>query len=155
LHSSFACLKRLDTRERGAAVILVVDDHADAGATLARLLRRVGLHGESVTNGTAALAVLDAVRPEAVILDHHMPVMTGLDVLRRIRETPALDGLPVLMYSADADPRDVEEARRLGAADWVTKGEGDSGDVLADIARAMKAAANPVALASALSVRTE
>lgn len=122
-------------------MILVVDDDADIGDLLARLLRGVGLQGEAVTSGTAALAVLEGLRPEAVILDQQMPVMTGLDVLRQMRQNPRLEKIPVIIYSGDGKPEDIKEARRLGAAEWLTKAENDWGDVLSGVTRAMKTAA--------------
>lgn len=119
-------------------MILVVDDHADSADLLARLLRGVGLQGEAVSSGTAALAILEMLLPEAVILDHQMPVMTGLEVLRKMRESRRCEAIPVIIYSANCDPRDFEEAQRLGAAEWLIKCKDDWGDVLSSITRVLK-----------------
>ena len=51
-----------------------------------------------------------------------MPELSGLDVLRTIRSDASLQSLPVILYSADHDPNDVVEAKRLGAQDYLVKG---------------------------------
>ena len=103
-------------------MILIVDDHLDTGALLARLLRGSGYDAIAVTSGKAALHMLPNVRASLVILDKCMPELSGLDVLRTIRADAALSSIPVILYSADDDASDVAEAKRLGAQDYLVKG---------------------------------
>lgn len=103
-------------------MILIVDDHLDTGAMLARLLRGSGYEVVAVTSGKAALAMLPKVRPSVVILDKCMPDLSGLDVLRIIQSDAALRTIPVILYSADDDPAEIVEAKRLGAQDYLVKG---------------------------------
>jgi len=67
--------------------ILVVDDNADAGDTLAALLTELGATVTVFHDGQAALEALDASDPDAVLLDLGMPGMDGFEVARRIRAT--------------------------------------------------------------------
>jgi CheY-like chemotaxis protein len=62
--------------------------------------------------------------PCLMLLDLKMPLVTGLDVLRRIRGQPGLKMLPVLVFSASASPGDVDEAYRLGASAFLVKPSG-------------------------------
>ena len=121
-------------------MILVVDDNTDAGAALAHLLERVGLDGVCADGGPRALASMANVRPDAVVLDFHMPGMDGIEVLREIRARPGLADVPVLIYSAYPDADAIRSARALGAADWLVKGCDGWGDVVRGIADALRTA---------------
>ena len=59
--------------------------------------------------------------PSAIVLDAMMPVMDGYEVLRRIRETPELQSIPVIMLTARKQERDVIGALELGASDFIAK----------------------------------
>jgi two-component system response regulator len=56
-----------------------------------------------------------------IILDFKMPLRTGLDVLRWLREHPLLRTLPVIMFSSSAHRRDIEHAYMLGVNAFVVK----------------------------------
>jgi len=103
-------------------MILIVDDQKDAGTGLERLLRYAGHDSVSVTGGAEALAMLHVRKPSLMILDVNMPEMDGLSVLRTIREHDQLKDVRVVMYSADAHPETMKEAKRLGAVDFLVKG---------------------------------
>ena len=105
---------------RGAAV-LVVDDNEANRDLLSRRLVGAGWAVVSAASGPAALAALAEGRFDAVLLDVMMPEMDGLEVLRRIRKRHGVGELPVVMASALGETRDVVEALRLGANDYVTK----------------------------------
>jgi CheY-like chemotaxis protein len=103
-------------------MILIVDDQKDAGTGLERLLRYSGHDSVSVTGGAEALAMLHVRKPSLMILDVNMPEMDGLTVLRTIKEHDDLKDIRVAMYSADARPETIKEAKRLGAVDFLVKG---------------------------------
>ena len=104
------------------AHILVVDDYLDTCRVMARLLRRVGYGAECAGSGRAALDYLHAQPVDLVLLDISMPGMDGMEVLARMRADARLRAVPVVMYSALTDERQQEEARRLGAQDYIVKG---------------------------------
>jgi PAS domain S-box-containing protein len=66
--------------------VLVVDDHEDAAATLARMLRLMGYEVEVAHDGRAGLDRGDAFRPEVVLMDIGMPRLNGFDAARLMRE---------------------------------------------------------------------
>jgi CheY-like chemotaxis protein len=102
-------------------MILIVDDQLDGGTALARLLKRCGHDAVAVGDGSAALSLLQATRPDVLVLDYHMPDMSGLDVMRTLRADARNRDIPVIFYSADADPDAVAEAIELGAKDYLIK----------------------------------
>jgi CheY-like chemotaxis protein len=122
--------------------ILIVDDVADARDMLARLLRLDGHDTRTAEDGATALASVESDPPDLMLLDVTMPDMDGLEVLRRLRDRPGgARGMPVVMFSAVPDPRLADEARRLGAVDYVVKGSVDACGLLDRLARHLTAAA--------------
>ncbi len=105
---------------RGTA-LLVVDDNEDNRDLLSRRLVAAGYAVAVASSGPEALAALAEGRFDAVLLDVMMPEMDGLEVLRRIRARYGVNELPVVMASALGESRDLVEALRLGANDYVTK----------------------------------
>jgi CheY-like chemotaxis protein len=103
------------------ARILVVDDLPANLDLMARRLERSGFEVLTASHGPRALEVLRTETVDLVLLDIMMPGMTGLEVLRRIRETWSSAVLPVIMVTAKTDDEDVKEALDMGADDYVTK----------------------------------
>ncbi|HEX4645749.1 MAG TPA: response regulator [Verrucomicrobiae bacterium] len=62
--------------------------------------------------------------PCLMLLDLKMPMVTGLDVLKQIRRQPGLKMLPVIVFSASAVPKDVDEAYQIGASAFLLKPSG-------------------------------
>jgi CheY-like chemotaxis protein len=77
-------------------------------------------------HGVAALEVLSAQRVDLAIIDIHMPVMNGVELIRKIRATPALADLPVIVQTSDLTAlgapiwRDLHVSVRLDKADFLT-----------------------------------
>lgn len=80
--------------------ILVVDDEFDLVGTLRSILEGEGYATESCTDGRATLSRLDAHRPDLLLMDVMLPLLSGLEVLRTMKATPGLDGIPVVLMSA-------------------------------------------------------
>ena len=59
--------------------------------------------------------------PSYIFLDLNMPRMTGKDCLSAIKSNPSLAGIPVVIYSTSSDPKDIQDTKALGAADYVVK----------------------------------
>lgn len=59
--------------------------------------------------------------PGLVLLDLNIPRFSGLEVLKWIREQPRFASLPVVVYTSSEDPMDQEQARQLGANDYIVK----------------------------------
>jgi CheY-like chemotaxis protein len=102
--------------------ILVVDDAEDCIATLDLALQALpGIVIRAQPSAEAALAYLEHDRVSAVITDIHLPEMTGLELVARIREDPRFRTLPILVVSADTDPATPARALGLGANAFFAK----------------------------------
>ena len=100
--------------------ILVVDDSPVARRLTGRLIERdPALRVVYAATGEEALALLPRVRPAAVVTDLQMPGMSGLDLVRAIREDHP--GVPVVLMTAGGSEEVVVEALRAGAASYVAK----------------------------------
>jgi CheY-like chemotaxis protein len=115
--------------------ILVVDDNLDVCKPLATLIRHLGYDGQYATGGEAAIQFASAHHPALVILDVMMPGMDGLEVLRRLKADARTSAIPVVMFSAVADPEFRTHALGKGAADYWIKAGVDFKELRGRIAR--------------------
>lgn len=99
--------------------ILVVDDDANIREVIHAILTQAGFEVALVSNGEAALDLLKGSRFALVLLDVHMPRMSGINVLAAIRRLPKAP--PVLMVTADGQSATVREAMSLGCVGYVAK----------------------------------
>jgi diguanylate cyclase (GGDEF)-like protein len=104
-----------------SATLLLVDDDAMNRDALARRLSRSGYSVVTADSGGDALRVVRERRIDAVLLDVMMPGMSGLETLRRLRQTRSVADLPVIMVTAKDQSDDIIEALDLGANDYVAK----------------------------------
>lgn len=101
--------------------LLVVDDNEDNRDMLARRLRKRGFDVDTAEDGFVALDRAESDHFDLIILDIMMPGMSGLEVLRRLREIYPRAELPILMATAKSGSDDMVKALELGANDYVTK----------------------------------
>ncbi|MFD1937907.1 MULTISPECIES: response regulator [Nonomuraea] len=99
--------------------VMVVDDHPMWRDAVARDLTEAGYEVvATVGEGRQALRVAQAVRPDVVVLDLHLPDMSGAQV------AGGLPGVKILVLSASAEQEDVLEAVKAGAAGYLVKSAG-------------------------------
>jgi len=104
--------------------VLVADDSAIVRAMVKKALGMAGLDlGEvhEAADGREALDVLGRAWVDVVFADINMPIMNGLDLVRIMRETPALAATPVIVVSSDRSRAHMEELERCGVRAFVKK----------------------------------
>lgn len=117
------------------ACVLTIDDEAGIRRNLSAYLEDCGYRTLEAGNGREGLEVFLAHRPDVVLCDLRMPGMDGLEVLDRIRETSP--DTPVIVVSGVGTQRDVVEALRRGAWDYLTKPIQDMEFLESAVARAL------------------
>ena len=101
--------------------ILIVDDVADNRMVLTRRFQRRNFDITEADCGMAALDLIERHSFDLVLLDIMMPDITGVEVLRKIRQKYSQSKLPVIMVTANSRSDDIVEALEVGANDYVTK----------------------------------
>lgn len=110
----------LDDGVRQAGV-LVVDDNEQNLELLQAYLDDLGCTIRTARDGVEAMAEVDALVPDLVLLDVMMPRMSGFQVCERIKASPRTRDVPVIMVTALNEVGDVERAVEAGADDFLTK----------------------------------
>jgi len=101
--------------------IMIVEDEAHIATMLRYNLEKTGFAVIETTNGEDALTLLAERKPDAVLLDWGLPLISGFEVCRRIRCSPELKSLPVIMLTARGEEEDRVRGLDVGADDYVTK----------------------------------
>lgn len=101
--------------------VLVVDDSELTREMLVSLLQRLDYIVDQAVDGADAFQLLSQQAPQLVITDIDMPVMDGLTLLRKIRQHPDLEQLPVIVFSTRDSQDDQQRALSGGANDYLVK----------------------------------
>lgn len=117
---------------------LIADDHPANRMVLRRLLEKAGHHVEEVESGDEVLALLTERDFDAVLIDLHMPGVSGLDIMREVRvmEAGAPRRTPFMVLTADVTPEAMQACEQAGARSFLPKPivAGRLLEALADIA---------------------
>ena len=128
------------------ATILIIDDERMLCDLLQEMLRRQGHEVFTAYSGQEGVQAFHRRRPQFTLLDLHLPDMSGIEVLRRIRENDPKAA--VMILTGAASDKLEREAQELGVADFLIKGL--SPEVLINaVSRALQPPAQPASLGSA------
>ncbi|MBI4370658.1 MAG: response regulator [Elusimicrobia bacterium] len=119
------------------ALILVVDDEHDFRVIARHVLERGGYRVETASDGEEALRRFDALRPDLVVLDGHLPDLDGFEVCRRLRARPSGAKVPILLCTVRSALSTVAEGLAAGADGYVLK-PFEMEELLARVAAALK-----------------
>ena len=101
--------------------ILVVDDNPDVRAYVSAILREQGYVITTARNGAEGLKVAVNQRPHLIVTDLMMPQVSGLDLIRAIRQDQDLRGIPVILLTAKANEDTRVEGAEQGADAYLAK----------------------------------
>lgn len=101
--------------------ILIVDDNDLTRKLCRALLVRNGFEVEEAADGVAGLEAARREPPALILLDIQMPELDGLEVVRRLRDDPALREVPVVALTAYAMKGDREQMLAAGFVDYVSQ----------------------------------
>lgn len=101
--------------------VLIVEDEEDAAELFAEMMRVSGFRVLKTSSSAPAIAMMNADKPDVVILDVMMPDISGLEVLRQMRMAPELSNIPVVVVSAKSMPADIKNGMEAGASTYLTK----------------------------------
>jgi two-component system chemotaxis response regulator CheY len=100
---------------------LVVDDSRVIRKVARRILEDMGFEIAEAADGMEALAWCRAAMPDAILLDWNMPVMNGIEFLRKLREEPQGEAPIVVFCTVENDLGHIQEALDAGANEYIMK----------------------------------
>lgn len=100
---------------------LIVDDSRVIRKVARRIVEALQFEATEAADGLEALAVCRSAMPDVILLDWYMPVMDGLEFLRRLRSLPGGEAAVVVVCSSETDVSRIAEALDAGADEYVMK----------------------------------
>jgi two-component system, chemotaxis family, chemotaxis protein CheY len=102
---------------------LVVDDSKTIRTIIRRILSGLGYEVLEAENGLAALAIIETEKAavKIVLADWNMPVMNGLELVKRLRQDPELASLKVMMVTTETEIGQMTSALAAGANEYIMK----------------------------------
>lgn len=105
----------------GNARILVVDDEPDVVTMIERMLQSEGFEVLQAYDGISALDVAEREKPDVILLDIMMPMMSGYEVCEQLKANPQTQHIPVLCFSSAHTQDAWTKSQRVGAATLLSK----------------------------------
>lgn len=121
--------------------ILVVDDNPDLRSYVSRILRQENYQVRTARNGAEGFQVAQEERPQLIVADLMMPEVSGLDMIRMIRDSQQLKGTPIILLTAKADEASRIEGTEQGADAYLSKPFNDR-ELLAEVRNLLALKAN-------------
>jgi len=102
--------------------VLVVDDFSTMRRIVKNILRQLGfVNIIEADDGTTAWEVLQKQKVDFIVSDWNMPLMTGIELLRKVRADPKLGEMPFLMVTAEAQQENILEAAQARVSNYIVK----------------------------------
>jgi two-component system chemotaxis response regulator CheY len=102
--------------------IMLVDDSPTILMSMGAILGRAGYNVAKAASGEEALRELQTgQKPSLIITDLNMGAMNGIDLIRRLRQTPTTRFTPIIMLTTESAMDKRQEARSAGATGWIVK----------------------------------
>ena len=110
-----------NTSTLNMARILVAEDQSDLREMISFTLRLAGHQVVATTDGAQALQEAQDSRPDLIILDLHMPRMTGYEVCRQLKALDEFKDTPVIIISAKGSADEIQAGLDAGANEYIRK----------------------------------
>ena len=102
--------------------VLIVDDYSTMLRIIKNLLKQVGFDNvDEASDGSSALQMMRGKKYGLVISDWNMEPMTGIQLLREVRQDPDLKATPFIMVTAESKTENVVEAKKAGVSNYIVK----------------------------------
>lgn len=102
-------------------VVLLVEDNDFIRNMYQLKLAKADFSVVEAVDGQMALDKIGEHKPDLVLLDLMMPNVNGIDVLKSLKKQSLVPGLPVIVLTNVMDPQTIEQAKELGARDYIVK----------------------------------
>jgi CheY-like chemotaxis protein len=120
--------------------ILLADDEQFVLVAYKDGLEHAGYNVLLAHDGAETIEVMRSARPDLVLLDLIMPKLNGFEVLQAVKADPELSTIPIAVFTNLSQLSDEQEARGLGAVDFIVKADVSLNDLVARVGRVFTAA---------------
>ena len=103
------------------ALILIAEDEPDIRDLIEFTLKYVGHEVVSVSNGLEVCHLASKIKPDLILLDVRMPVMSGYEACKFIKKDPKTSHIPVVFLSAKGQGSEIKAGLEAGAVDYLLK----------------------------------
>ncbi|MBK1795448.1 response regulator [Devosia sp. WQ 349] len=104
-----------------AKTILTIDDSASIRQMVSMTLMTAGYDVVEAADGAEGYEKAIAQPIDAVLTDLNMPVMNGIEFVRKFREHPSSKGVPIILLTTESDDELKRRAKEAGATGWIVK----------------------------------
>ena len=101
--------------------LLTIDDDPIIRTLIKKTFSNLGFEVLTASDGFEGIHATITQKPALILLDIMMPIVDGLEVLKRIKEVPEVSKIPIIMFTAVAESKMVVESSKLGADDYIIK----------------------------------
>ena len=101
--------------------VLTVDDSKTIRMVVKKAFKQFDCELFEAENGVEGLAAASREKPDLIVLDITMPVMTGVEMLERLKSEPSLKDIPVIMLTAESGKDNVTQIVKMGVNDYMVK----------------------------------
>lgn len=101
--------------------ILLIDDSRTVRLQVRIFLESAGYQVEEAKDGGDGFSKFHAFDPDALLIDFHMPDMTGLDLLDKIRSQPEGKSIPAFILTTETSKSQMARGKEVGATAWMIK----------------------------------
>jgi len=101
--------------------VLIIEDEQFLNEAYARVLAAANISLLRAYNGKEALEILKTEKPDIILLDLRMPVMDGIEFLKKLQPKELLPNAKIIVFSNYDDQREIDEAFALGAMHYMLK----------------------------------
>ncbi|HIC85356.1 MAG TPA: response regulator [Desulfobacterales bacterium] len=109
------------SREKTDKRLVIVDDNPVILSLYTRLFKRAGFNPITAKNGREGVEIIKKERPLAAVIDFMLPVLSGIDVCRLVRQDPLCSHTRLILFTSDNQPETRQRALEAGANEVIIK----------------------------------
>ena len=122
----------------GQKRVLIVEDDQFLRDLMERKLIKEGFIVDTAIEGEDGLEKIQAQKPDVVLLDIILPGLDGFSILEKVKKSPAMASIPVILLSNLGQRDDVDKGMKLGAVDYLVKAHFTPGDIVDKVRSVLK-----------------
>lgn len=101
--------------------VLIVEDHKETAEMMASILQAEGMETIMAENGQIGVEKTFAEKPDLILLDIMMPVMSGFEVYQKVKSNPETKDIPIIIVSVKVTDRSIKEGAGMNAEEYLPK----------------------------------